>query len=89
MKVVLDACVLYPTMLREILIGAAGAGLALPQLLQQHMQPQDSASTLPISEGASGSITPGGLSSQECSPCAVLRGASAVLMCHHQQQQGV
>ncbi len=30
MKVVLDACVLYPTVLREILIGAARAGLFTP-----------------------------------------------------------
>lgn len=30
MKAVLDACVLYPTVLREILIGAAGAGLYTP-----------------------------------------------------------
>lgn len=30
MKAVLDACVLYPTVLREILIGAAGAGLFQP-----------------------------------------------------------
>jgi predicted nucleic acid-binding protein len=29
-KVVLDACVLYPTVLREILTGAAGAGLFTP-----------------------------------------------------------
>ncbi|HRO14243.1 MAG TPA: PIN domain-containing protein [Paracoccus sp. (in: a-proteobacteria)] len=30
MKAVLDACVLYPTVLREILIGAAEAGLFQP-----------------------------------------------------------
>lgn len=30
MKVLLDACVLYPTVLREILIGVAGAGLYTP-----------------------------------------------------------
>lgn len=30
MKAALDACVLYPTILREILIGAAGAGLFQP-----------------------------------------------------------
>ena len=30
MKVLLDACVLYPTILREILIGVAGAGLYAP-----------------------------------------------------------
>ncbi|WP_371157305.1 RSP_2648 family PIN domain-containing protein [Jannaschia sp. 2305UL9-9] len=30
MKVFLDACVLYPTVLREILIGCAGAGLYQP-----------------------------------------------------------
>ncbi|MCY1125337.1 PIN domain-containing protein [Frigidibacter sp. RF13] len=30
MKVLLDACVLYPTVLREILIGAAAAGLYRP-----------------------------------------------------------
>ncbi|WP_134726762.1 RSP_2648 family PIN domain-containing protein [Paracoccus luteus] len=30
MKAVLDACVLYPTVLREILTGAAGAGLFQP-----------------------------------------------------------
>lgn len=30
MKVVLDACVLYPTVLREILIGVAQAGLFVP-----------------------------------------------------------
>lgn len=30
MKAVLDACVLYPTVLREILIGAADAGLYAP-----------------------------------------------------------
>lgn len=30
MKVVLDACVLYPTVLREILLGAARAGLFAP-----------------------------------------------------------
>ncbi len=30
MKAVLDACVLYPTVLREILIGAAAAGLYTP-----------------------------------------------------------
>ena len=30
MRAVLDACVLYPTVLREILIGAAGAGLFQP-----------------------------------------------------------
>ena len=30
MKAVLDACVLYPTVLREILIGAAVAGLYVP-----------------------------------------------------------
>ena len=30
MKVVLDACVLYPTVLREVLIGAAKAGLYTP-----------------------------------------------------------
>lgn len=30
MKAALDACVLYPTVLREILIGAAGAGLFQP-----------------------------------------------------------
>jgi predicted nucleic acid-binding protein len=30
MKAVLDACVLYPTVLREILIGAAAAGLFRP-----------------------------------------------------------
>ncbi|MCB2134410.1 MAG: PIN domain-containing protein [Rhodobacteraceae bacterium] len=30
MKVLLDACVLYPTVLREILIGAARAGLFTP-----------------------------------------------------------
>ncbi|WP_210526866.1 RSP_2648 family PIN domain-containing protein [Rubellimicrobium arenae] len=30
MRVLLDACVLYPTVLREILLGAAGAGLFTP-----------------------------------------------------------
>ncbi|NPB27307.1 PIN domain-containing protein, partial [Shigella sonnei] len=30
MKAVLDACVLYPTVLREILIGVADAGLYTP-----------------------------------------------------------
>lgn len=30
MKAVLDACVLYPTVLREILLGAAGEGLFVP-----------------------------------------------------------
>lgn len=30
MKIVLDACVLYPTVLREILLGAARAGLYTP-----------------------------------------------------------
>lgn len=30
MKVLLDACVLYPTVMREILIGVAGAGLYQP-----------------------------------------------------------
>jgi hypothetical protein len=30
MKALLDACVLYPTVLRQILIGAAGAGLYQP-----------------------------------------------------------
>jgi predicted nucleic acid-binding protein len=30
-KAVLDACVLYPTVLREILIGVAGAGLYTPR----------------------------------------------------------
>ncbi|MEY3307771.1 MAG: hypothetical protein RLZZ413_1809, partial [Pseudomonadota bacterium] len=30
MKIVLDACVLYPTVLREILIGVARAGLYTP-----------------------------------------------------------
>ena len=30
MKAVLDACVLYPTVLREILIGGAEAGLFTP-----------------------------------------------------------
>lgn len=30
MKAVLDACVLYPTVLREVLLGAAEAGLILP-----------------------------------------------------------
>jgi len=30
MKVVLDACVLYPTVLREVLIGVARAGLFVP-----------------------------------------------------------
>ena len=30
MKAVLDTCVLYPTVLREILIGAADAGLYEP-----------------------------------------------------------
>ena len=30
MKAVLDACVLYPTVLREILIGVADAGLYQP-----------------------------------------------------------
>lgn len=31
MKVMLDACVLYPTVMREMLIGVAGAGLFEPQ----------------------------------------------------------
>lgn len=30
MKAVLDACVLYPTVMREILLGVAGAGLFVP-----------------------------------------------------------
>lgn len=30
MKVLLDTCVLYPTVMREILLGAAGAGLFTP-----------------------------------------------------------
>ena len=30
MKVLLDACVLYPTVMREVLIGCAGAGLYQP-----------------------------------------------------------
>ncbi len=30
MKVLLDACVLYPTVMREMLLGAAGAGLYTP-----------------------------------------------------------
>ena len=30
MKVLLDACVLYPTVMREMLLGAAGAGLYQP-----------------------------------------------------------
>ena len=32
MRAVLDACVLYPTVLREILVGAADAGLIEPRL---------------------------------------------------------
>ncbi len=32
MKLLLDACVLYPTVLREILIGCARAGLYTPPL---------------------------------------------------------
>ncbi len=31
MKALLDACVLYPTVMREMLLGAAGAGLFTPQ----------------------------------------------------------
>ena len=31
MKAMLDACVLYPTVMREVLMGAAGAGLFQPQ----------------------------------------------------------
>lgn len=31
MKVLLDACVLYPTVMREMLLGAAGQGLFTPQ----------------------------------------------------------
>lgn len=31
MKVMLDACVIYPTVMREVLIGAARAGLFTPQ----------------------------------------------------------
>ena len=38
----------------------------------------------PISEAASGSITPGGFSGDDASPRAVLHGASAVLMSHQQ-----
>lgn len=30
MKILIDACVLYPTVMREILLGAAGAGLFQP-----------------------------------------------------------
>lgn len=30
MKVLLDACVLYPTVMREMLVGAAGQGLFIP-----------------------------------------------------------
>ena len=30
MKVLIDACVLYPTVMRELVLGAAGQGLFTP-----------------------------------------------------------
>ncbi|MCR8723426.1 RSP_2648 family PIN domain-containing protein [Frigidibacter sp. ROC022] len=51
MKAVLDACVLFPTVLREILTGAAGAGLYRP-LWSDRILEEWARATVRLGEGA-------------------------------------
>lgn len=51
MKALLDACVLYPTVLREILIGVAGAGLFTP-IWSDHILEEWARATTKLGSGA-------------------------------------